>query len=128
MTRGRALQVAGIAAGALAFTSLAPGRVAAADATDAPGATIDVAVKNWSFTPSTITAHVGKPTTLRFKSSEGVHGVESADIGLESTTIMPGKTVEATFTPTKAGTFEVHCTIYCGAGHDKMKFTVKVLK
>jgi len=88
---------------------------------------IDMAVKNWSFTPAVIEGHVGEATLLRFTSSEGVHGVESSEIGLPKTTIVPGKVVEATFTPKKAGTFLVHCTIVCGDGHDKMAFTVKVV-
>ncbi len=87
---------------------------------------IDIAVKNWSFTPATVDAHVGQPTVLRFTSSEGVHGVESAQLGLPKTTITPGKVSEVSFTPTTAGTFAVHCAIICGEGHDKMMLTVKV--
>ena len=90
-------------------------------------AEIDVVVKNWSFTPASIETHVGTPTLLRFTDSEGVHGVESADLGLKRTTIAPGKTTEVTFTPTKAGTFPVHCAIMCGEGHDAMLLTVHVL-
>jgi cytochrome c oxidase subunit 2 len=87
---------------------------------------IDVVVKNWSFTPATVETKVGQPTVLRFTDSEGVHGVESADLGLAKTTIMPGKVTEVTFTPKTAGTFAVHCAVVCGEGHDKMVLTVKV--
>jgi cytochrome c oxidase subunit 2 len=87
---------------------------------------IDIAVKNWSFTPATIDTHVGRPTVLRFTDSEGVHGVESADIGLAKTVIVPNKVTEATFTPKTAGTFGVHCAVICGEGHDKMLLTVRV--
>ncbi|MDQ2858238.1 MAG: cupredoxin domain-containing protein [Candidatus Eremiobacteraeota bacterium] len=88
----------------------------------------DIAVKNWSFTPATVEAHVGEPTVLRFTSSEGVHGVESADVGLAKETIAPGKVSEVTFTPKKEGTYSVHCAVVCGEGHDKMVLTVKVVK
>jgi heme/copper-type cytochrome/quinol oxidase subunit 2 len=87
---------------------------------------VDVAVANWKFTPNKIEAHVGEATTLRFTSSEGVHGVESSDLGIPKTTIMPGKLVEVTFTPKKAGTYVVQCAIMCGDGHDKMALTIEV--
>ena len=87
---------------------------------------IDIVVKNWSFTPSTVKARVGKPVVLRFTDSEGVHGVENADLGIPKTTIVPGKVTEVSFTPKTAGTFPVHCAIVCGEGHDKMLLTVHV--
>lgn len=89
---------------------------------------VDIAVKNWSFTPATVEAHVGEATLLRFTSSEGVHGVESDEIGLKKTTLVPDKVTEVSFTPKTAGTFVVHCAIICGEGHDKMVLTVKVAK
>jgi cytochrome c oxidase subunit 2 len=88
---------------------------------------IDIVASNWKFTPATIEAHVGEETTLRITSSEGVHGVESTDVGIDKTTILPGKFVEVKFTPKKAGTFKVQCAIVCGEGHDAMLLTVKVL-
>lgn len=118
MTR-RLMQASGLIASALAIFS--PLHALAAHPA------MDIAVKNWSFTPSSIETHVGEATTLRFNSSEGVHGVESTDIALSKTTIVPGKITEVTFTPTKAGTFTVHCAIMCGEGHDKMTLVVKVL-
>ena len=88
--------------------------------------TVDIAVANWKFTPAKIQAHVGEQMTLRFTSSEGVHGVESADLGIPKTTIPPGKVTEVSFTPKKAGTYVIHCAILCGDGHDKMTLTVEV--
>jgi cytochrome c oxidase subunit 2 len=87
---------------------------------------VDVAVANWKFTPSKIEAHVGEATTLRFTSSEGVHGIQSSDLDIPKTTIIPGKVVEVTFTPKKAGTYVVQCAIMCGEGHDKMALTIEV--
>ncbi|HEV3156410.1 MAG TPA: cupredoxin domain-containing protein [Candidatus Baltobacteraceae bacterium] len=87
---------------------------------------INVAVSNWKFAPALVEAHVGETITLRLKSSEGVHGVFSGDLGIPKTMILPGKVVEVSFTPKKAGTYQVHCSIPCGEGHDKMFFIVKV--
>jgi len=102
------------------------GALLARPAVSGADSSIDIVVKNWSFTPSTISTKVGTPTVLRFTDSEGVHGVVAADLGLPMTTIVPGKITEVTFTPKTAGTFPVHCAVVCGEGHDKMLLTVKV--
>jgi cytochrome c oxidase subunit II len=88
--------------------------------------TVDIAVANWKFTPNTITIPVGEPTTLRLTSTSGVHGIQSDDLGIPMTTIPNGKTVEVTFTPKKAGTYVLHCQIYCGQGHANMTLTIVV--
>jgi cytochrome c oxidase subunit II len=87
---------------------------------------IDVAVANWKFTPSTITIPVGEPTTLRLTTTSGVHGIKSDELGIPMTTIPNGKVVEVTFTPKKAGTYVLHCQIFCGPGHADMALTIVV--
>ncbi|HEY5094320.1 MAG TPA: DUF305 domain-containing protein [Candidatus Eremiobacteraceae bacterium] len=88
--------------------------------------TIDVAASNWKFTPATITVNAGEPTTLRLISTSGTHGIASDDLGISSTMIQPGKFVEVSFTPKTSGTFAVHCSVFCGAGHPNMVLTVVV--
>ena len=88
--------------------------------------TVDVAVANWKFTPQTITIPAGEPTVLRLTSTSGVHGIQSDELGIPMTTIPNGKTVEVTFTPKKAGTYVLHCMVFCGPGHADMKLTVVV--
>ena len=112
-------------------TSLAAAAVLAVIAAVAPvpasaHPTVDVAVANWKFTPATITIPVGEPTVLRLTSTSGVHGIQSDDLGIPMTTIPNGKTVEVTFTPKKAGTYVLHCMVFCGPGHADMKLTVVV--
>lgn len=87
---------------------------------------IDIVASNWKFTPAAITVHLNELTTLRLTSSEGVHGIESADLGIPLTTILPGKFVTVTFTPKKLGTYDLHCAIFCGAGHANMVLAVTV--
>jgi uncharacterized protein (DUF305 family)/plastocyanin len=88
--------------------------------------TIDVAASNWHFTPSTITVEAGQTTTLRLTSTSGTHGIASDELGISATTIVQGKFVEVSFTPRMGGTYLVHCSIYCGAGHADMVLTVIV--
>ena len=87
---------------------------------------IDVAVANWKFTPDKITIPVGEPTTLRLTTTSGVHGIKSDELGIPMTTIPNGKVIEVTFTPKTAGTYVLHCQIFCGPGHPNMTLTVVV--
>lgn len=87
---------------------------------------IDLVASNWKFTPATITVKAGETTTLHVTSSEGVHGLQSDELGIPATTILPGKFTDVTFTPKKAGTYVVHCSVLCGSGHADMKLVVKV--
>lgn len=93
----------------------------------AMAAPIDVVASNFTFTPVKVEAHVGQPTTLHLTSGGGVHGIASSELGIASTTIAPGSPVDVTFTPKKAGTYAVHCSIVCGAGHEAMVLTVNVV-
>ncbi|GAC1412542.1 MAG: hypothetical protein NVSMB64_22830 [Candidatus Velthaea sp.] len=85
-----------------------------------------VATAEQKFMPDHVVLHVGKRQTLRFTSTGGVHGVESKDLGLPPTTIMPDKPVSVMVTPKKAGTYKIPCTIVCGPGHADMALTVDV--
>jgi cytochrome c oxidase subunit II len=88
--------------------------------------TIDIVAANWKFTPAKISVPVNEPTTLRLTSSSGVHGLESADLGIAKTTITPGKFELVTFTPKKPGTYVLSCAVVCGPGHSDMKLTIEV--
>jgi|ERR1022692_4088788 cytochrome c oxidase subunit II len=87
---------------------------------------IDIVAANWKFTPSSVTVPLGEATTFHLTSSGGVHGIKSDDLGIPQTTISPGKFVDVTFTPKKAGTYKISCSIYCGPGHPNMDLTVEV--
>ncbi len=89
--------------------------------------TADIVASNWKFIPAKVEAHVGSSMTLLLTSSEGVHGIESTELGIAKTMIVPDKLSEVKFTPKKAGTYVLHCTIVCGAGHDTMTLTINVL-
>jgi cytochrome c oxidase subunit 2 len=98
----------------------------AATGTASADSSIDVVASNWKFTPSAIELHVGQTTTLRLRSVEGVHGLQSDDLGISQTVISSqGTTIQVT--PKKTGTYVLHCAIFCGAGHAGMTLTVKVL-
>src|SRR5690242_14916994 len=101
----------------LALAALVAAAVSLIPATSSAHPSIDIAVANWKFTPDKITIPLGEPTTLRLTSTSGVHGIKSDELGIPMTTIPNGKTVEVTFTPKKAGTYVLHCEVFCGPGH-----------
>lgn len=106
----------------LTLTAAAP--IAASAASDPQVVSIDTTT---AFSPSEITVHAGQPVELKFVGKGGVHGVESADLGIPSTTIVPGSTKTVNFTPKKAGTYTLHCTVPCGPNHAKMALVIKVV-
>jgi cytochrome c oxidase subunit 2 len=118
-TMKNALRSLTIAAAIAGFVA-APATLVAADPS------IDVVASNWKFTPSTIQLHVGQTTTLRLTSSEGIHGLQSAELGIPMTMITQGAFKTVDVTPKKAGKYVLHCAIMCGAGHPNMALTVNV--
>jgi cytochrome c oxidase subunit 2 len=99
-----------------------------ASAAPAPAATTtDISSQFGQFTPNAITLHVGETTTLRLTSTEGTHYLKSDDLGIPMTTISPGSVQTVAITPKKAGTYVLHCMMYCGPGHQYMTITVTVL-
>ncbi|MDF2713398.1 MAG: hypothetical protein K0R28_323 [Paenibacillus sp.] len=70
---------------------------------------------NWAFNPAEIKASIGDTLKLSMVNGQGVHGVQSKDLNFN---IKSGET--ATIKLDKAGTYEFHCSIQCGQGHDNM--------
>ena len=101
--------------------SATAGAVAHADAS-----VVDVAASNWKFVPNTIALHVDETTHLRLTSTQGVHGLQSKDLGIPLTVLEPGKIVTVDVTPKKAGIYVLRCAIVCGPGHEEMALTVAV--
>lgn len=96
-------------------------------ARSAANPTIAIVASNWKFTPNTIQLHVGQTTTLHVTSTEGVHGLQSDDLGIPMTMISPGSAKNIEVTAKKAGKYVLHCAIMCGAGHANMTLTVNVV-
>jgi cytochrome c oxidase subunit 2 len=88
--------------------------------------TIKIIAVPSKFTPDTITLHQGVTTKLEFTQTDGVHAIESADLGIPVTTIASGKDVVIEVTPQKAGTYVLHCEVFCGPDHEHMTLTVHV--
>jgi cytochrome c oxidase subunit II len=113
-----------VAAVCLLAVVLVAGAVASAIAGET-GQVIKLTAKRYEYSPSEITLKKGMPVTLELTSLDRLHGFNCPDLGIR-TDIMPGKVNRLHFVPQKAGTFEFHCDIFCGEGHETMtgKFIV----
>ena len=86
---------------------------------------VKVEAKRWAFDPSRIVVKKGEKVRLVVTSVDVKHGLglEAFNINQDLPPQQP-QTIE--FTPDKAGEFEFHCTVFCGAGHGEMKGTLVV--
>lgn len=103
------------------------GFLSAGSTASAATPTVAITASNWQFSPDKIVAHVGETVVLHATSTGGVHSLISEGLGIKDTMLVPGKTVEVSFTPTKPGKYTIHCHLPCGPGHDKMVINVEVL-
>jgi cytochrome c oxidase subunit II len=98
--------------------TLVAGAVGCAFANEADRVT-QVTAKRYEYNPSVITLKKGVPVILEFTSLDRPHGFNCPDLGIR-TDIIPGKVNRVQFVPQKAGTFEFHCDLFCGEGHENM--------
>ena len=98
----------------------------AASAASAPQLVTITASSTSLFSPSKLTVHAGQPVEMTIIGQGGVHEIQSSELGIPETMIMPHSTKTVTFTPTKPGTYTLHCMIPCGPDHDKMAIVINV--
>ncbi len=99
-----------------ALSAFAPGLLAA----DQPEQVIKITAKKFEYSPNVIRIKTGVPVVLEFTSLDRVHGFTVPDLGGIRATIEPGKATRVTIVAPKAGTYEFHCDIFCGEGHEGM--------
>ncbi|MGZ6125419.1 MAG: cupredoxin domain-containing protein [Myxococcales bacterium] len=85
----------------------------------APEQVIQITAKRFDFSPASIELKVGVPVVLELHSLDRKHGFVVPDLKVD-TEIEPGGVTRVRIVPDKAGTFEFHCSIFCGSGHEEM--------
>ncbi|MCX7098699.1 MAG: cytochrome C oxidase subunit II [Methylococcales bacterium] len=80
----------------------------------------------YSFFPKHIDVPAETPITLRWVSSDVLHGVHIPMTNM-STMIVPGYVAEITTTFPKPGEYPVLCNEYCGLGHNHMWSNISVI-
>lgn len=104
----------------LAFLALAG---AASTAQNPPAAKVNLirmTARKYQFDPSVITVRKGDHVKLVITALDHDHGIEIAGYGIKQKL---KKEVPTTveFTADKVGTFDFHCSQFCGLGHRRMK-------
>jgi cytochrome c oxidase subunit II len=82
---------------------------------------ITIVAKKYEFTPNRIELKAGEPVELTLQSEDAKHGFVCKDLKTEKVTYDPQNPHTIKFTPEKPGTYEFHCSHFCGFGHSKMK-------
>jgi cytochrome c oxidase subunit II len=85
-----------------------------------------IVAKRFSFDPDTVTLKKGEPVDLVLQSTDTQHGLKFRDLGVE-VKAPKGGSGEVQFTPDKTGDFVGQCSVFCGAGHGRMKLTLHVV-
>jgi cytochrome c oxidase subunit 2 len=80
---------------------------------------IQVTAERFKFTPGVIELKVGVPVVLEITSVDRRHGFQVPDLKIDET-IEPGKTVRVRVVPEKPATYDFHCSVFCGSGHEEM--------
>jgi len=88
-----------------------------------PASEIVIKASNFKFDMAEYKVKKGQPVKLTLQNVEGVHGVAISGVNLN---LKAGETVEYTFD--KAGTYDIVCNIYCGAGHAQMRAKLTVVE
>ncbi len=81
---------------------------------------IKITAKKFEYSPNEIRIKKGVPVIFEFTSLDRVHGFTVRDLGGIRATIEPGKATQVRITAPKAGTYEFHCDLFCGDGHEDM--------
>ncbi len=100
----------------IAFAFVASG----ADQAKQPEQVIKITAKKFEYNPNVIKIKTGVPVVFEFTSLDRVHGFTVPDLGNIRLTIEPGKVNRITILAPKTGTYEFHCDLFCGEGHEGM--------
>jgi cytochrome c oxidase subunit 2 len=80
---------------------------------------IQVTAERFKFTPGVIPLKVGVPVVLELTSLDRKHGFQVPDLKIDET-IEPGKVTRVRIVPDKPATYDFHCSVFCGSGHEEM--------
>lgn len=86
---------------------------------------VTIEAKKFEYNPSEIHLKRGEAVILQLKSLDRKHGFKVSELGLDAV-VKPGETTEVKLTPTTAGKFPFHCSVFCGSGHENMAGTIVV--
>jgi cytochrome c oxidase subunit 2 len=81
----------------------------------------EVTASRYKFEPNRIEVRQGDVVDLVLRSADTDHGVAIKAYGVKVAIPKGGETVGVSFVASRAGTFPIECSEYCGSGHKQMK-------
>jgi cytochrome c oxidase subunit 2 len=97
-------------------------------AADQPEQVIKITAKKFEYSPNVITIKKGVPVILEFTSLDRVHGFTVPALDNIRATIEPGKTTRVRIVVPKTGSYDFHCDLFCGDGHEDMTGKIIVVE
>ena len=88
---------------------------------------IHLVAKKFEYSPAEITVKKGERVAIEIVSLDRKHGFMIPELKVRSD-VKPGAQNIVRFTPDKTGTFNFHCDLFCGSGHEGMAGTLVVVE
>ena len=117
---GRTLAVVALSTAALAGL-LSPVALGARKDRGPAVRTFEITASRFKFDPALIEVAQGDEVRLVLRSADSVHGLAIKELKVKVKIPKGGDPAFATFVASRAGTFEIACSEYCGLGHRTMK-------
>ncbi len=76
-----------------------------------------IKASNFKFDAAEYKVKKGEPVTITFENEQGLHGIGIKDLDVS----LDQSNKSVTITPDETGSYDIVCTIMCGAGHAEMK-------
>ncbi|MFL5309130.1 MAG: cupredoxin domain-containing protein [Myxococcales bacterium] len=80
---------------------------------------VHVVARRFNYSPDVIELQLGVPVVIELTSADRDHGFSVPELGIHID-VEPGKTARVRVVPEKVGTFDFHCDVFCGSGHEEM--------
>ncbi|HSD11461.1 MAG TPA: cupredoxin domain-containing protein [Candidatus Binatia bacterium] len=80
---------------------------------------IRLTAKKFEYSPSEITVRKGERVSIEIVSLDRKHGFTIPDLKVRAD-VKPGVANVVRFTADRTGTFNFHCDLFCGSGHEGM--------
>jgi cytochrome c oxidase subunit II len=81
----------------------------------------EVTASRYKFDPARIEVKQGDVVELELRSADTDHGLAIKAYGVKVAIPKSGQPVEVTFVASRAGTYPIECSEYCGSGHKRMR-------
>jgi cytochrome c oxidase subunit 2 len=81
----------------------------------------EITASRFKFDPASLEVTEGDEVRLTVRSLDTTHGFEIKAFGVKVKVPKGGEPVSVSFVASRAGTFEIACSEYCGPGHRNMK-------